>query len=372
MAIVKLPNGKYQAKVQGRDLRWLTKCFATKRDADAFEAQAKQKLREGSMLFAARSLTLDEFFEQWRETVQSRASRGWRVEQQRLYLKYVRPHLGCRRLESITPQLIARVLNAMVEAGKSEQTRLHVYAMLRKVFSDAIELFRLLTFNPVLKTLRPRVAIKEARHLQLAESKQLLAFCEGRTYGAAIWVQLFLGLRVGELQVLRWEDVDLQGGILYIRRAYVRKEGVIQDFPKGRRQHSHRIPDELLGFLRKERGRNGTEFVAPGPNGTMLGYDHYCRTLRRYCQGLGITGVGTHGLRHSTSELYLAHGATRDDLRQLFAHSSPTVTERYLHSRGTNLEKVARVIRLFPDSSKNPSNRRQKRGDEAGRAMLTT
>ncbi len=70
--------------------------------------------------------------------------------------------------------------------------------------------------------------------------------------------------------------------------------------------------------------------------------------LRKYCTEIGVPVIASHGLRHSTSELYIHHGATRDDLRRLFAHSTPAVTDRYVHNRGTNLEKVANVIQLFP------------------------
>lgn len=100
--------------------------------------------------------------------------------------------------------------------------------------------------------------------------------------------------------------------------------------------------------MRKEREKATSVFVATSPEGEMLSYEWYVRTLRRYCKQLAIPLIGTHGLRHSTSTLYLSHGATRDDIRQLFAHSDSSVTERYIHHRGSNLEKVAQVIRLFP------------------------
>lgn len=153
---------------------------------------------------------------------------------------------------------------------------------------------------------------------------------------------------MGEVQALVWENVDLTGGIISIRRTYVRKERVIRDYPKGRRQHSHKIPNELLVLLQKEREGATSIFVATSPEGGMLSYEYYSRKLTRYCKELAIPLVGTHGLRHSTPTLYLSHGATQDDIRQLFAHSHSSVTERYIHHRGSNLEKVAQVIRLFP------------------------
>ena len=36
---------------------------------------------------------------------------------------------------------------------------------------------------------------------------------------------------------------------------------------------------------------------------------------------LGLNGIGSHSLRHSSSELWMEHGASRDDLRMLFTHS---------------------------------------------------
>ncbi len=81
----------------------------------------------------------------------------------------------------------------------------------------------------------------------------------------------------------------------------------------------------------------------------MLPYRWYLVTIKRYCKELGIPVIGTHGVRHSTSEVYLSHGASKDDLKTLFAHSSMSVTERYLHGKDTNLEKVSNVIKLFPD-----------------------
>ena len=51
---------------------------------------------------------------------------------------------------------------------------------------------------------------------------------------------------------------------------------------------------------------------------------------------------------HVLVQLYISHGASRDDLRALFAHSSLKVTERYLHGKDTNLAKVSNIIQLFP------------------------
>ncbi len=65
--------------------------------------------------------------------------------------------------------------------------------------------------------------------------------------------------------------------------------------------------------------------------------------MKQICTGEGQLLGGTN----TSQQAYMKHGATKDDLQKLFAHSSPEVTARYLHGRNDNLEKVAKVIRLF-------------------------
>ena len=151
---------------------------------------------------------------------------------------------------------------------------------------------------------------------------------------------------MGEIQALSWSEVDLNDARIHIRRSYVRKERCFKDYPKGRKQHSHAIPTELLRYLFKVQ-RKGS-YVVSSPAGEMLSYEGYFHWLKRYCKECGIRVVGTHGLRHSTAALYLSHGASRDDIRQLFAHSSAAITDRYVHYRGSHLEKVAGLIKVFP------------------------
>lgn len=181
------------------------------------------------------------------------------------------------------------VLNQLAKMGKAKQTQLHVFTLLRKMFGDAIELFRLLTFNPAQRTLKPKVPIKETTHLNLGDAKKLLVHVADKPYGVAVWLQLYLGLRMGEVQALIWENVDLTEGLLRIRRTYVRKEKVIRDYPKGWRHHSHKMPAELWDFLKSEREKATSIFVATSPEGGMLSYGWYSRRLKRYCAELGIT-----------------------------------------------------------------------------------
>ena len=324
--------------------------ISTHEDAEKFELKLKLKKLEGvNVTNASSQITVDQFFERWFEQVKHTASAGWRREQAKRYGTYVKPVIGGRRLNTVTPAMALEVINGVRRRGFTERTALHVYAFLHKLFGDAVELFNCLDRSPVTRALRPRPPEKEAPHLTVEQAVKLLRHVEGKPYELAVWVGVFLGLRAGEVQALTWDNVDLEKGVLHIRAAFVRKEGIIRDYPKGKKWHSHKMPPELLGKLKLAKTVSTSRFVVTSPRREMLNYWGYRAALRRYCVEAKVPNIAAHGLRHSTAAIYMAHGASRDDLQRLFRHSSSAVTDLYIHETNESVDRVAKVIQLFSD-----------------------
>lgn len=289
-----------------------------------------------------------DYFEVWIVGGTSKAAAGWRQDYVRNYGKYVQPVNGGKSLLNVKPADIANVLARAEAMGRGPQTRLHIYNLMHKMFGDAVEDYQILGSNPVKRSYKPVVPKKEALYLTVDDASTLLLHVAGKPCEVAIWLNLYVGMRVGEIQSLRCKDIDLVRGTISINSTYVRKEKRIQDYPKGKEDHTVKMPPELFGLIRNSiRGRQASDFVASASGTKMLSYAPYLRALKKYCVQSGVREVATHGLRHSTSEIYLAHGATRDDLYHLFKHSSLSVTERYMHDKGERVHKIAQVICLF-------------------------
>lgn len=339
----------YQVKVKGSDGKWITETFQTRQESEKREIEVRlQKLNGGFVTNLSRQLSVAQYFEEWhRETKNGNASEGWRRTQRQLFRDYVNPTIGNMKLQEITPAHAGRVLAYAGSLGRGPAQRLHIYNLMHKMLGDAVELYEILSRNPVIKKLRPKIPFKESPYLDIEDLMKLLHFVEGKPFQTAIWLQVFAGLRVGEVQYLRWEHVDLKNGILHVRGTYVRKEKRFQDHPKGKKWHRVKMPRELWNHLVQIQPAAKGEFIAESPGTPMLEYFAYFYALWRYCGQAEVPTISTHGLRHSSSELYMAAGASRDDLRLLFAHSCSSVTDRYVHDKGRRLDTVADNVVLF-------------------------
>jgi integrase len=340
---------KYQVKIRGSDGHWITDTYDNLREAKLREAEVNSSKLTGGVISAqSRNLSVGEYFSIWATNTKSEVSAGWRRTQNQMFESYIAPILEKICFKVLSPSHIQKVMKVTADQGRSPQTRLHVFNFMRKMFGDAVEIYELLHRNPVLKKFKPKLIKRERPFLSIDEIITLLSWIRGKPFEVAVWLGVYLGLRVGEIQALIWTNIDLKKGIIHVRATYVRREKSFRDYPKGKKWHSHSIPPELLDILRTESEKSAGRFVVTSPRRDFMSYDGYLAALKRYCKEAQVPEIATHGLRHSTSGIYRAHGATKDDLRQLFAHSSHRVTDGYIHENDSNLDKVAKVIRLFP------------------------
>jgi len=356
MAIVQRKGkGKPTYQVKVRDARgiWISKTFRTKKEATIYEASLELKRAErGLANSTSKKLIFRDYIKKWdTKTNGINISKGWREAQMRMYWDYIDPIIGDIKLENVNTEDIMDILNKMNKLKKSPQTILHVYNMLHKMFNDAVELFDTQIINPVKKALKPSLPEKETAHLEKDEVVQLLRYVKNKPFGVAIWLGLFAGLRVGEIQALKWKNIDLDAKRISIRATYIRNEKRFQNYPKGKKWHDISIPPELVEVLVKEKKyKEDDDFVVTSTKCAegFLSYSGYYGAVKRYCKELKINIVGPHGLRHSTESIYSLNGATISDLQGFFAHSSSKVTERYMHNQKTNMDDIIKKTKIIP------------------------
>jgi integrase len=151
------------------------------------------------------------------------------------------------------------------------------------------------------------------KDLSMSQVKALLNAARNKTEEAWILLMLHCGLRTCEVRALRWEDVDLQKRILYIRES------------KGLQSRVVFLSQPLIEIL--EKLPQNEEFVFTYRNKPLS---------RRYCQSR-LTTIGKccgfhvtpHQLRHTCATMLLNTGMSVLGIQKLLGHKYVETTLRY-------------------------------------------
>jgi integrase len=148
-----------------------------------------------------------------------------------------------------------------------------------------------------------------------------------------VWVLALTGLRVGEALALRSRDVDVKAGFLRVNRSVY--EGHF-DEPKTRASN-RTVPlspkaVEILERLIPQQA-NPDALVFSSSKGTPLCRRNLLnRQVLPLCEELKIPRTTWHPLRHACTSLLDAVGTPRGTVTALVGHSSPRMTEHYVHA----------------------------------------
>src|SRR5262249_9803415 len=153
-------------------------------------------------------------------------------------------------------------------------------------------------------------------------------------------VALAIGLRPGEALGLRWQDVDLEAGVLRVQFALQRIEGRLElDELKTRRsRRSLALPQFAITALaanqrRQEDGRQQAGelwedrgLVFATRLGRPLSQRNVIRSFRRSLKSAGLTHRRFYDLRHACASLLLVQGVHPRVVMEILGHSQIGLT----------------------------------------------
>jgi integrase len=362
-----LPDGK-------PDL--ITRTFKKRGAASDYLTKTRQDRADGKVVRESK-LTLNQFLDKWLVSagqsvrVQTAESYAWSLEH------YVRPALGGKRLDQVTPLVIQSHFQALAEevftrrvrapkakTGRGEakegapafitreyrlsaRTVRYAQSVLSAALKQAVR-WHILAYNPAADVDKIRQPRREMQALGAEDAKRFLAAIEGTRHEALFKLALFTGMRPGEYLGLRWEDLNLKKGAVTVQRALVKTtDGYRLDEPKtDRSRRTIPIPASVVEALRRhkteqleERLRLGGTWEQPDLVFTNelggflerqnLLHRHFRKALK--VAGLPIT-LRLYDLRHTAATLLLAAGIHPKVASERLGHASITMTlDTYSH-----------------------------------------
>ena len=163
---------------------------------------------------------------------------------------------------------------------------------------------------------------------------------DARRLQLAVTCASWLAMRLGETLELRRGDVDLDAGVVRIRRGLVRVGGRLQtDTPKtdaGVRDVA--IPPHLIDRFRDHlaehtgAGDDALLFPSAADPARWLQSKALYKDYRKARAAAGRDDLRWHDLRHSGAVLAATAGATLAELMARLGHSTPAAAMRYQHA----------------------------------------
>ena len=248
------------------------------------------------------------------------------------------PAFGERPLSSIKAQDIERYKAKKLAEGCARKSINNHLAVLSRLLRLAEE-WEVLPRAPRLKLIA--TVDPDFVFLDFHDSEALLAAAEPQWRGLILFA-LRTGLRLGELRALRWQDLNLAGRKVLVRRAAWNST---IGSPKGGRPREVPLSEEVLAMLRAlDQPASPSALVFGHPSGRMYHRNEMKWPLWRACKAASIRKIGWHVLRHSFASQLVMRGVPLKAVQELLGHRDIRTTMRYAHlSPQSRREAVERL-----------------------------
>jgi integrase len=263
-------------------------------------------------------------------------------------VKFLGAFFGARPLESLTPGLVEDYLvwreTEAAQKGKELKgsTLNREIACLKTLVRRAL-LNRQINRNPI-EGIRLFKEIPRNRTLSDQEYQKLLGACSPH-FRPVVQLAYDTGMRRGEILGLRWDQVDLQAGVITLRAAETKtQENREIPLDEGLKDLFRRIP-RVLGSVHvfNFRGR-----AMKDPKTAFL----------KACKRANISDFRFHDLRHCAITNFRKAGVSDSTTMSISGHKTHAVFRRYDRiDREDRLEALERV-RRFKDSHRTPEGSR--------------
>jgi integrase len=355
----RLPSKRYQASYIGPDLARHTApdTFETKLDAEGWLRDERNMISNDEWTppksRAAAALAklppiLTEYASTW---LRSRGLRPrTRTHYRRLLDQLILPELGEYHLNEISP-IMVRNWHARLDSS-TPTLRAHAYSLLRTIMGTALS-EQLVSINPcVLRGAGSSEKVHKSKPATLEELAIITDQMPERLR-LAVLIASWCGLRYGEIFELRRGDVDLEQGVIQVRRAVTRVAGEKPIIGPPKSEAGVRdvnIPPHLIDMFQQHLddhvtiGARSLLFPASRSGGQHMSPATLYRHFYRAREAAGRPDLRWHDLRHTGATLAAAAGATLPELMARLGHRSMRAAMIYQHAAADRDKIIASAL----------------------------
>lgn len=310
----------------------------TKKDAEKLLNTRLYELNNGGAISKPSAIKLSDWIREWHNLYTAQLSLTTREG----YLQQIEFHivreLGNIPLKDLKANDIQSWVNDLSKRqGLSPQTVKNIFGNLKSAL-DVAKKQKMISENPCEDIILPPIKKYKAKVYNVSQVKQILDVAKGTDMYLIVFIEVYLGLRKGEIAALKWSDIDLEKGVVHITRSRVTVKGnVIEKSPKSDagirdlwlgKKGLKVFNDEYKKYLieTKKAGFNATDYVIHTQKGDAYAPDSISQKWERFRDANNFPKIRFHDLRHTCATMMMAAGVDPKTVQTRLGHADVQIT----------------------------------------------
>jgi integrase len=327
-----------------RKQKWFSG-FKTKREAERAMAEKVAEVSRGEYIEPS-TMEVKEFFHMWlKEEVKPNRSDATFDLYKSFTNQHIIPGLGGIPLNKLTTIHVHQFLNALSEKGVSHTTSKYILRTVKVALNWALNM-QLIPKNPAANL---QVSAQQSgtgiKVWSREEVNHFLKAARNSKFYAAFYLAVTTGMRIGEILGLKWEDVDLDRGVVSIRRILQRTSAGIKLVDQTKTAHSRRsvnISPTTVDVLKSHQVKQKEEMIRynyrdadlvfTSRNGNPIEPRNLRVYFKKIAKQVDLPLIRFHDLRHTHATLLLQQGVHPKIVSERLGHASISMTlDTYSH-----------------------------------------
>ena len=344
------------------------------REIDQFVADFEMEVKTGGKSVDFDKITFSQFCDKYLELKKTTLSPNTMVFYEMIIRTELRPMFGAMKMRDIRTYHVQQFIQYLatekqrkdgVEGGIGPSTVRRYTTVLRSILTMAYKLdFIDEDVGNSRKIEFPKEQHTELEVYTLEEVSDILKALETEPINirTLIEIAIFTGMRRGEIVGLKWNDVDLEGQKIHVRRSiYKPKNGKAQEKePKSKYGiRTISIPEQLCQTIKAYKaqqdrhksflgdGWKNLNYVFTEEDGYVMNPHTPTKQFSKFLKRHGIRHLKFHGLRHTSATMLLANGCDIKTVSTRLGHSDIDTTNIYVHALESTDRHAAQTFESF-------------------------
>lgn len=313
----------------------------------------------------ANKITFGQWLDNWLNvTIKATVKDTTWLIYENLIRKHINPELGGVRLQLLKTRDIQKLYNEKMKGGRcdgkpgglSPKTIKHMHQVIRGALDQAVK-EGYIANNVADAAKTPRLVNKEMKTFNIEQVREFLEFTKNNKrynrYYAAYFLEIYTGLRRGEILGLRYKDIDFEMKTITVVQQLVKvgSKNYLRELKTESSQNRViAVPDEVIKVLKEHQKNKAEEYKLLGYNdievkqemkeglvftnelGDIIQPRNFVRNFKGALKAAGLPDLRFHDMRHTFVVLSLQQGVDIKTIQSDLGHKEISTTlDRYGH-----------------------------------------